>query len=145
MWNHAVDRFRMKSSKVRQFLLGVTALVFALIALASLVAPHKMAEGVGYSLGSVDALSEFRAIYVGVWLATAVLLVIALRRVQEALLGDLCALLILGQTFGRVLSLVLDGFPSTRVWPMFILEAVGAVALFVVRPSAATPRGEAGR
>jgi len=135
----------MKSSKVRQFLLGVTALVFALIALASLVAPHKMAEGVGYSLGSVDALSEFRAIYVGVWLATAVLLVIALRRVQEALLGDLCALLILGQTFGRVLSLVLDGFPSTRVWPMFILEAVGAVALFVVRPSAATPRGEAGR
>ncbi len=135
----------MKSSKARQFLLGLTALVFALIALASLVAPHKMAEGIGYSLASVDALSEFRAVYVGVWLATAVLLVIALRRVQDALLGDLCAVLILGQTFGRVVSLVLDGIPSERVWPMFILEAVGAVALLVVRPSAAIPPADPGR
>lgn len=125
----------MKSSKARQFLLGVTALVFAVIALASLIAPHKMAEGVGYSLASVDAMSEFRAVYVGVWLATAALLVVALRRVQNALLGDLCALLILGQTFGRVLSLLLDGMPSGKVWPMFILEAVGGVALLVVRPS----------
>lgn len=53
----------MKSSKGRQILLGLTALVFAVIAAGSLFAPHKMAEGLGYSLDSVDALSEFRAVY----------------------------------------------------------------------------------
>jgi hypothetical protein len=42
--------------------------------------------------------------------------------------------LILGQTVGRMLSLVLDGMPSARVWPMFVLEGVGGVALLVVRP-----------
>lgn len=125
----------MKSSRVRQVLLGLVALVFTGIAVASLVAPHTMAEGLGYSLTSVDALSEFRAIYVGLWLATALLLVIALRRIQEALLGDLGALLVLGQTFGRLLSLALDGVPSGRVWPMLVLEAIGGLALLVVRPS----------
>jgi hypothetical protein len=60
-----------------------------------------MAEGLGYSLASVDALS--------------------------------------GQTFGRVVSLLLDGIPSGRVWPMFILEALGGAALLVVRPSAPMP------
>ena len=125
----------MKSSRVRRILLGLTALVFMGIASASLFAPHEMAKGIGYSLPSVDALSEFRAVYVGVWLATAVLLLVASRRIQEPLLGDLGALLILGQTVGRVLSLLLDGMPSARVWPMFILEAIGGLALLIVRPS----------
>jgi hypothetical protein len=97
-----------------------------------------MAEALGYSLLSVDALSEFRAIYVGLWLATAVLLVVAIRRVEVALLGDLCAILVLGQTGGRIVSLLLDGIPSKRVWPIFLLEAVGGIALLGVRPS--TPR-----
>ena len=125
----------MSSSRVRQVLLGVTALVFTGIAAGSLVAPHKMADGLGYSLDSVDALSEFRAVYLGLWLATAVLLVVALRRIQDAILGDLCAILILGQTVGRLVSLVLDGVPSGKVWPMFLLEAIGGVALLLVRPS----------
>ncbi len=125
----------MRSSRVRQVLLGVTALVFAGIAVGTLVAPHKMADGLGYSLDSVDALSEFRAIYLGLWLATAVLLVLALCRIQDAILGDLCAILILGQTLGRLVSLVLDGVPSGKVWPMFVLEAIGGLALLIVRPS----------
>lgn len=125
----------MRSSRARRILLGLVALVFTGVAVGSLVAPHKMAEGLGYSLDSVDALSEFRAVYVGVWLATAALLVIALRRVEEAILGDLGALLVLGQTVGRIVSLVLDGTPSGRVLPMFVLEAIGGVALLIVRPS----------
>jgi hypothetical protein len=47
-----------------------------------------MARGLGCRLESVDALSEFR-VYVGLWLATAACLMIALRRVEEAGLGDL--------------------------------------------------------
>jgi hypothetical protein len=125
----------VRSSRVRQGLLGVTALVFASIAVGSIVAPHTMAEGLGYTLGNVDALSEFRAVYVGVWLATAALLIMAMRRVQEPLLGDLGAMLVLGQVGGRILSILLDGMPSGRIWPMFILEAAGGLALFIVRPS----------
>jgi hypothetical protein len=125
----------LKNSRVRQILLGLTATVFASIAVASLLVPHQMAEGLGYTLGSVDALSEFRAVYVGLWLATAALLLVALRRIQEPVLGDLGALLVLGQTGGRILSLWLDGMPSARVWPIFVLEAIGGLALLVVRPS----------
>jgi hypothetical protein len=94
-----------------------------------------MAEGLGYRLDSADALSEFRAVYVGVWLATAALLIVALRRIHEPLLGDLGAMLVLSQTGGRIVSLLLDGAPSVRVWPLFALEAVGGLALLVVRPS----------
>jgi hypothetical protein len=126
----------MKSDTLRRFLLGATAAVFTALAVASLVAPHAIARGLGYSLPSVDALSEFRAIYVGLWLATAAVCVVALRRVRVAVLGDVCAILVLGQTAGRVLSLVLDGVPSSSVWPMFLLEAVGGVAILCVRPSA---------
>ena len=125
----------MKSSRTRQILLGLTAVVFAGIAVGSLLAPRRMAEGLGYSLDSIDALSEFRAVYVGVWLATSVLLMVALRRVRDALLGDLCAILVLGQVGGRIVSLLLDGMPSGRVWPMLALEAAGGVALLIVRPS----------
>jgi hypothetical protein len=125
----------MKSSRARQILLGLTALVFAVIAVGSVIAPRKMAEGLGYTLDNVDALSEFRAVYVGVWLATSVLLIVALVRVQEPVFGDLGAIFVLGQTAGRTLSLLLDGTPSARVWPMFVLEAVGGLALLVIRPS----------
>lgn len=124
----------MRSDKVRQALLVLTAMVFAGLAVASLVAPHTMAGGIGYTLDNVDALSEFRAVYVGLWLATAALLIVAARRVADPLLGDLGAMLVLGQTAGRLVSLVLDGMPSARIWPIFILEALGGVALLVVRP-----------
>jgi hypothetical protein len=115
----------------------VTALVFTGIAVCSLLMPHRMAAGLGYTLDSVDALNEFRAVYVGLWLATAGLLVIALRRITEPLLGDLAALLILGQTGGRLLSLALDGMPSAKIWPLLVLEAIGGLVLLVVRPSEA--------
>jgi ABC-type thiamin/hydroxymethylpyrimidine transport system permease subunit len=125
----------LRSSRVRQVLLGIVALVFAGIAVGSLVAPHEMAAGLGYRLDNVDALSEYRAIYVGLWLAHAALFVVALRRVEQALIGDLGALLVLGQVAGRLLSLALDGAPSARIWPMFLLEALGGLVLLAVRPS----------
>lgn len=126
----------MRSRTARRILLGTTALAFVAIALASLIAPDFMARGVGYHLDNVDARSEFRAVYVGVWLATAGLLVVALLRVDEPLLGDLGAMFVLAQAGGRVLSLLLDGPPSDRVWPMFALEALGGLALLLVRPEA---------
>ena len=43
--------------------------------------------------------------------------------------------LVLGQTLGRIPSVLLDGMPSSRVWPIFVLEAAGGMALVWVRPS----------
>lgn len=121
----------------RRAVLVLAALVFAAVAVASLVAPHATAASFGYTLANVDALSEFRAVYVGVWLATAVLLVVAANRIEQLILGDLAAVIILGQSAGRILSLVLDGVPSGRIWPFFVLELIGGLLLLLLRPRAA--------
>lgn len=120
----------------------VAAAVFFVIAVGALITPHQMAARLGYRLENVDALSEFRAVYVGVWLATSVLLVVAARHVEWTVLGDLGALLILGQTLGRLLSLLLDGVPTARIWPFFVLELAGGLAILALRPRP-THRGAA--
>jgi hypothetical protein len=122
----------LRSDSVRRFILGAAAAVFVLIAIQAILRPDQLL--LGGHLDSIDAYSEFRAIYLGLWLATAVLLIIAARRIREAILGDLGALLILGQVFGRIVSLAADGVPGPRVWGIFMLELVGGVAILLVRP-----------
>jgi hypothetical protein len=124
------------SDRGRQILLALAALVFAGIAVAALVAPDAMAARLGYRLDNVDARSEYRAIYVGLWLAHTLVLVAAARRVSDALIGDLGAALILGQVAGRVLSIALDGaLPTAHLLPIFALETVGGLAILFVRPA----------
>ncbi len=62
----------MRAAAFRRVLLVTTMLVFTGIAVASLLMPHEMAKGLGYTLNSTDALSEYRAVYVGLWLAQGV-------------------------------------------------------------------------
>ena len=125
----------MRTNRGRRTILILSALVFFAIALGSLVIPHTVAAQLGYTLNNVDALNEFRAVYVGVWVATGILLITAARRIDLPLIGDLGALLILGQTFGRTISIALDGLPGEKIWPIFALELLGGVAILVVRPS----------
>ncbi len=125
----------VRSDLGRRLVLGAPMLVFGGIAVASAVAPHTMAEGLGYHLDNVDALSEYRAIYVGLWAAHVVIFGLALRRLREPIFGDLGALLILGQVVGRLVSLGLDGIPS-RVLPVSAAELLGGVAILLVRPRA---------
>jgi hypothetical protein len=119
---------------VRRVVLVLAALIFLGVAIGSLLVPDKMAEPFGYRLDTVNGLSEFRAIYVGLWLAQVVIFVWAAWRVRTVWLGDVCAILIGGQVLGRLLSLVLDGAPDQRLIPMALIEAVGAVALAAARP-----------
>lgn len=128
----------MKNTVVRRALLVLAAFVFFAIALGSLLTPHTMAAQLGYVLDNADALNEFRAVYVGLWISTGVLLLIAARRMDLPLIGDLGALLILGQTFGRIVSVALDGMPSAKVWPIFALELIGGIAILLVRPNPST-------
>ncbi len=127
----------MSAALVRRILLSVTALVFLGIAVANLFAPHEMAKGLGYTLDNVDARSEYRAIYVGLWLAHAVACGLAARHIHEPRLGDVVGFLILGQVVGRFVSVALDGeLPGMGILPFAILEGVGAAAILAVRPAA---------
>ena len=123
----------VRSDVGRRVVLAAPMLAFFGIAVASAIWPHKMAEGLGYRLDNVDALSEYRAIYVGLWLAHVAIFALAQRRLREAIFGDLGALLILGQVAGRLLSLGIDGVPS-RVLPIAVAELLGGLAILFVRP-----------
>jgi hypothetical protein len=122
----------LRSDGLRRAVLLITAAVFVLIAAHANVRPQ--AAHLGRHLDDVDARNEFRAIYLGLWLATAVMLVIAARRVRDAILGDLGALLILGQVLGRLVSLILDGLPGPSIWAIGSLELVGGLVILAVRP-----------
>lgn len=129
----------------RRIILVLTALVFAGIALASLVAPDAMAAGLGYTLSNVDARSEFRAVYVGLWLAHSAVCLLAARHVLEPRLGDVAGLLVLGQVVGRVVSVALDGeLPSAKILPIAVLEAAGAIAILALRPPSTSPSSTTG-
>jgi len=120
----------IRSNGARRIVLGLVAFAFAALAILSL---RSHAPG-------VDAANEQRAIYLGLWLAQAVYFAVAARRVGEPILGDLGALLLLGQPFGRLVSVMIDGLPSTSMWLWFTLEVVGGVAILVVRPGAEARR-----
>ena len=121
------------ATRARQVVLAVTAVVFAGIALASIVAPQTMADPLGYTLSNTNALNEFRAIYVGLWLAHAVVLIWAARRIDLIYLGDVAGILILGQVVGRLLSLGLDGIPDERMAPIAFAEFIGAALILGLR------------
>lgn len=120
----------------RRVCLGVTAAVFILIALRACFKRTKLAAGLGYKLTAPNGYSEIYAVYVGVWLATAVLAVTAMYRVEDAILGDLLAGFVLAQPVGRLLASVKWGLPEGTLLKMFYVEIAGGIILLLVRPSA---------
>ena len=118
---------------VRRAILAVSALVFAAIAVTSLLDPHGAAATFDNRLESTNSLSEHRAIYVGLWLAHVVVLGWAAYRIDLLYLGDVAGLLILGQVVGRVLSVFLDGLPDSRLVPVAVAELAAGCLLFVTR------------
>ena len=120
----------------RRALLMVTALIFGANAVQAAFSPDSWAEDLGFSLLEPNGYSEIYAVYVGVWLATAFLCVLASARVREPLLGDLAAMFILAQPVARLLALPQFGLPEGLLLAFFALEVVGGLALVAVRPSA---------
>ena len=121
---------------VRRVLLNLTALVFVVIAVRAVVAPEQMASGLGYVLSGANGYSEFYAIYLGVWMATAMLAIFAAVRVRQPLIGDLVAMFVLAQPLGRLFALMRFGLPEGMLLGMFALETVGGLLILCVRPSA---------
>ena len=125
----------LHSDAWRQTLLWLVAFTFAAIAAYALTAPEHMARGLGYTLQAPNGYNEFYAVYVGVWLATAALAVHATRHIRQPAFGDTVALLILAQPLGRCIAILGHGLPTGPLLYIFILELLGGLALFIVRPS----------
>ena len=125
----------IESDVLRQILLCLIALVFAVLAVRTLVTPQKVADELGYELKPPNGHSELFAIYFGLWLVSAAIAVFAAMRVEQAVLGDIVAALVLAQPLGRVVAAVRFGMPRGSLLAFFALEVVGGALLLVVRPS----------
>ena len=119
----------------RQVLLAATGGIFVCFALWAAVKPKSLATTLGYTLTSKNAVSEFHAIYVGVFIAQAGLCALAFVRVTDAMLGNLVAIFLLSQPVGRVIAIFRGGFPSGFLLMLFAMEIAGGIIVLLVQPS----------
>jgi hypothetical protein len=119
---------------LRSQLLQVTASASSLAALSALLDPDRIAEAMGLFLVGVNGYSQFYAIYVGVRLATAGLALLAARRGDQPILGDLTALFILAQPLGRFVASFAIGLPQGLLFVVSGIEVLVGLALLLLRP-----------
>lgn len=124
----------IRNTRARQVAQSITGLVFVAVAVRAAFAPEQHARDLGYALTAPNGYSELFAVYVGVWTATALLALIAIRRPAEPTYGDLLAMFVLAQPLGRLLAIPFWGVPAGVLFWVFMLEAAGAAILLIVRP-----------
>jgi hypothetical protein len=122
-------RFRLRSQ-----LLQLTATASSLAALSAFLDPDRIAEAMGLFLVGVNGYSQFYAIYVGVRLATAGLALLAARRSDQPVLGDLAAFFILAQPLGRLAASFAIGLPQGSLFVVSGIEVLVGLALLMLRP-----------
>jgi hypothetical protein len=88
----------------------------------------------GLFLVGVNGYSQFYALYVGVRLATAGLALLAARRGDQPILGDLAALFILAQPLGRLVASFAIGLPQGLLFLISGIELLVGLALLALRP-----------
>ena len=119
----------------RQILLAATGAIFVGFAIWAATNPKSLATSLGYTLTSKNAISEFHAIYVGVFMAQAGLCALACTRVADAAIGNVVAVFLLGQPFGRMIAAVRGGWPAGFLLVLFAMELVGGGIILWVQPS----------
>jgi hypothetical protein len=120
--------------KLRSQLLQVIATVNSLAALLAMLDPDRMAQAMGVFLVGVNGYSQFYAIYVGVRFATAGLALLAARRGDQPILGDIAALFILAQPLGRFVAAFAIGLPQGLLFVVCGIELLAGLALLALRP-----------
>jgi len=120
--------------KLRGQLLQLTATASSLAALSAMLDPDRIAEAMGVFLVGVNGYSQFYAMYVGVRLATAGLALLAARRGDQPILGDLAALFILAQPLGRLVAAFAIGLPQGPLFVVCGIELLVGLALLALRP-----------
>jgi hypothetical protein len=119
---------------LRSQLLQVIATVNSLAALSAMLDPDRTASAMGQFLVGVNGYSQFYAMYVGVRLATAGLALLAARRGDQPILGDLAALFILAQPLGRFIASFAIGLPQGLLFVVSGIEVLAGLALLLLRP-----------
>jgi hypothetical protein len=119
---------------LRSQLLQVIATVNSLAALSAMLDPDRTAAMMGQFLVGVNGYSQFYAIYVGVRLAIAGLALLAARRGDQPILGDLAALFILAQPLGRFIASFAIGLPQGLLFVVSGIELLAGLALLLLRP-----------
>ena len=119
---------------LRGQLLHLSGTASSLAALAALLDPDRIAAVMGLFLIGVNGYSQFYAIYVGVRLATAGLALLAARRGDQPILGDLAALFILAQPVGRFVAAFVIGLPTGSLFVVCVIEVLVGLALLALRP-----------
>jgi hypothetical protein len=115
-------------------LLQLVATASSLAALVAMLDPDRVATAMGLFLVGVNGYSQFYAIYVGVRLATAGLAVLAARRGDQPILGDLVALFLLAQPAGRLVAAFAIGLPRGVLFAICGIELLAGLALLALRP-----------
>jgi hypothetical protein len=82
----------------------------------------------------VNGYSQFFAIYVGVRLATAWLALMAAKRGDQPILGDITALFLLAQPAGRFIAAFAIGLPQGLLLIVCGIEALAGLFLLALRP-----------
>ena len=119
-------------------MLSLTGLIFTYYTFWALFNPYSLASLLGYQLNNQNAKSEFHAIYIGVFLAQAILCLFASLQLEEVLLGDLVALFVLAQPLGRFVALFRNGAPTGRLKLITFTEIIGGILLLLIRPDLTT-------
>ena len=126
----------IESDFIRSILLAAVAIVFFVIAMRVVYHPKKIAEELGFNLNGKNGYNELYAIYLGVWLAMALIATYAAMNLKQPIIGDLVAILVLAQPVGRIVAIVRYGLPNGPLLVMFLMELLGGVLLLAVRPNA---------
>lgn len=121
-------------ARLRAALLQLVATASSLAALAAMLDPDRVADAMGVFVVGVNGYSQFYAIYVGVRLATAGLALLAARRGELPILGDLAALFILAQPLGRLVAAFAIGLPGGLLFVICGIELAVGLALLLLRP-----------
>jgi hypothetical protein len=126
----------MTRTHIRQILLYLVSAVFLTEAIFALLDPHGAAARVGYQIAGPDGLSEYRAVYLGMFGALGVATLVAARRVREPLLADVICAAIVAEAAARFVGIGLDGVPGTVHVVNIAMESFPIVIL-LLRPDEA--------
>ena len=121
---------------IREVLLGATSLTFVFFALWAIFKPNSLANTLGYQLNNNNAISEFHAIYIGVFISQSILCVLAFIRIEDAMIGNLVAVFLLSQPLGRIIAMFRGGSATGLLKLLFAAEIVAGLMLLLVQPSA---------
>jgi hypothetical protein len=111
---------------LRRLGLAGSGLTFGFIALASLIAPAKVAARYAYTVGTPDSFNEFHAVFTGFWLGLCAWMLTAARRWEDRRLGDLAGIAIGLQALARLYSIIAHGTPAPSFTSAMVGELVTA-------------------